>query len=272
MALKEIRINDRKITYLESPGKGPSALLIHGNSLSSKTFSHQIKGPIGEKFRLVALDLPGHGGSEPAKDPESTYSLPGYARSICEAARTLGLDDAVLVGHSLGGHIVLEAIDDIEEARGVMIFGAPPIGFPPPMDRAFLPHPIFETLFKVVLTQEESLARATVNLGPGATEYLDMVNKDVRNTHGEARKFLGESIGAGLYADEVRIVAELRVPIAVIHGTEDPLVNPAYFASLEMPTLWRDEVQMMKDIGHLPQLEAPGEFDKLLGAFIEELS
>jgi pimeloyl-ACP methyl ester carboxylesterase len=44
-------------------------VLIHGNSSSSRAFSRQLDGPMGKRFRLVAVDLPGHGASDDAKDP-----------------------------------------------------------------------------------------------------------------------------------------------------------------------------------------------------------
>src|SRR3974390_1079981 len=90
------------IAVHESPGRGPSAVLIHGNSSSSRAFSRQLEGPLGERFRLVAVDLPGHGASDNARDP-SAYSLPGHARAVRAAADALGLKDARFVGWSLGG-------------------------------------------------------------------------------------------------------------------------------------------------------------------------
>ena len=69
------------IAFRNSGGKGPAAVLIHGNSSSSRVFSRQLDGPLGERFRLVAVDLPGHGASDDAKD-RSAYSLPGHVRAI----------------------------------------------------------------------------------------------------------------------------------------------------------------------------------------------
>jgi hypothetical protein len=62
-------------------------VLIHGNSSSSRAFSRQLDGPMGKRFRLVAVDLPGHGASDDAKDP-GAYSLPGHARAISNGKKT----------------------------------------------------------------------------------------------------------------------------------------------------------------------------------------
>jgi len=65
-----VDIGDRRIAFHESEGEGQVVLLIHGNSLSAKSFSKQIDSPLGKKFHLIAVDLPGHGDSLPAIDPE----------------------------------------------------------------------------------------------------------------------------------------------------------------------------------------------------------
>jgi pimeloyl-ACP methyl ester carboxylesterase len=56
----------------------------------------------------------------------------------------------------------------------------------------------------------------------------------------------------------------------VLHGEAEQLVNGGYFASIVMPTLWRNGVQVIPGAGHTPQWEAPEAFDALLTAFIEE--
>jgi pimeloyl-ACP methyl ester carboxylesterase len=122
----------------ESAGDGPPAVLIHGNSSSSRAFSRQLDGPLGERFRLVAIDLPGYGASDNARDP-SAYSLPGHARAVRVAVDALGLDDARFVGWSLGGHVALEMAPDLPRARGFLIFGTPPVGFQPPAGEGSFP-------------------------------------------------------------------------------------------------------------------------------------
>ena len=63
---------------------------------------------------------------------------------------------------------------------------------------------------------------------------------------------------------------DIKVPLAVLHGADEQLVNGRYLASLAMPSLWRGAVQVMPGAGHTPQWETPQAFDALLAAFIEE--
>ena len=79
---------------------------------------------------------------------------------------------------------------------------------------------------------------------------------------------LGRAPERGLYRDEGTVVRDLKVPLAVLHGDEEQLVNGRYFGSLAMPTLWRGAVQMIPGAGHAPQWETPEAFDALIEAFV----
>ncbi|MBI3243218.1 MAG: alpha/beta hydrolase [Chloroflexi bacterium] len=268
MNTEMLKIGGDSIAIYQSQGKGPAALLVHGNSCSSRSYQRQLEGAFGEKFRLVAMDLPGHGQSSPASDP-ATYSLPGYAEVVVEVAKQLGLAEAVFVGWSLGGHIVLEASGQLPKAAGWMIFGAPPLAFPPAMAEAFLPNPAVAVGFKPDLTDEEAAAYAASFFKPG-TPTPDSFLEDIRRTDGRARLGLGGSIRPDGYKDEVEIVANLSVPLAILHGEHEQLVNRAYISALKMPGLWRGAVQIVGDAGHAPHWEQPDQFNSLLEAFLLE--
>ena len=254
----------------ESEGEGPAAVLIHGNSSSSRAFARQLDGPLGQRFRLVAIDLPGYGVSDNARDP-GTYSLPGHARAIRVVVDALGLEGARFVGWSLGGHVVLEMAPDLPEARGFMIFGTPPIGFPPPQrGEAFQLNPVMATVFAERIDLDHAAALVAAMFAPGFADVPPFFLEDVLRADGRARKFLAASLAPGGFRDEVVIVRDLEAPLAVLHGAEEQLVNGAYFASLAMPTLWRGAVQVIPGAGHAPQWETPEAFDAVVSKFIGE--
>jgi pimeloyl-ACP methyl ester carboxylesterase len=67
----------------------------------------------------------------------------------------LKLRDVVLVGWSLGGHVALEAVENIPGCKGVLIYGTPPLAFPPDMAAAFLPNPAMGAAFNPQLSEAE---------------------------------------------------------------------------------------------------------------------
>ncbi len=270
MQAHTLQIGPDTINYYQSAGTGPAALLIHGNSLSGLSFRHQIASELGAQYRIVAIDLPGHGLSSPATDPQQTYTLPGYAAIVLEVVERLELQNAVIAGWSLGGHVVLEASDRLQSAAGLMIFGAPPLGVPPAMAEAFLPNPALGAVFKAELTDAEIEAFITALFRPDAHENGQLFQADVRRTDPQARAIFAGSIGPGGYRDEIEAVTQLSCPLAVLHGADEQLVNLAYLQGLAIPTLWRGAVQIVPGAGHTPHWEQPRLFNALLEAFLAE--
>lgn len=267
---RTIQIGSQSIAVYESEGTGPAALLIHGNSCSSLLFQHQLKGPLGKAFRLVAIDLPGHGASTPAEDPGATYNLPGYASIVAAAAEELGLLDAVIVGFSMGGHIALEVADQLPAARGILIFGTPPLGIPPAMDQAFLPSPAMGVAFKEQMTDEDVNAFVTGLFPVGTTDIPAFFADDVRRTDGRARTQLAISVGTANYTDEIQVVNTLTRPLAIVHGAQEQFVNLNYIQGLTIPSLWRGAVQVIDQAGHAAQWAPVAKFNSLLASFLIE--
>jgi len=269
--MKTLRIDtpNGAIAVRKSAGEGPAVVLVHGNSSSSRAFARQLEGPLGRRFRLIAVDLPGHGESDDAKDP-GAYSLPGYARAVRAIVDALGLGRAHFAGWSLGGHVVLEMAPDLPHGRGLMIFGTPPLAIPAAAGRGFRLHPAMRFTFQESLDSAEASAYVAAFFKPGFADVPAFFHTDVLRTDRRARSGLGASVWSGLYRDEVAIVRDLKIPLAVAHGPEDGLVNAEYFAAVPMPTLWRGAVQTIPDAGHAPHWETPEAFDALIGSFVAE--
>lgn len=123
IAQKTLETSHGKIAVRETGGKGTAVLLVHGNSSSSAVFRNQLESPLGERYRIIAADLPGHGASGDAIDPDRSYSMEGYADAMTEVLGLLGVSKAIVFGWSLGGHIGLEMIDRFPGLLGLMITG-----------------------------------------------------------------------------------------------------------------------------------------------------
>lgn len=264
-----LTIDGMRIAAHQSAGSGPAALLVHGNSASGMVFQKQLDGPLGARHRLVAIDLPGHGQSDDAPDPAAAYTLPGFARVVAAAASALGLERSVIAGWSLGGHIVLEASPDLPDAAGLMIFGTPPLAYPPDMAAAFLPDPAMGILFQESLNEDEIHTRVVGEFALGA-ELPQLYYDDIRRSDGRFRSTLIGSLGTVGFRDEIQLVGGLTKPLAVLHGEHERVVNGDYIAALSMPSLWRGAVQVIPGAGHSPFWEQPAAFDALLGAFLAE--
>lgn len=261
----QVMLDGQRMACCESTGKGQTILFIHGNSLSGLCFGHQLESPLGRQYRCIALDLPGHGSSAPASNPDAGYTLPGYADILIRFVQSIAADNLLIVGWSLGGHILLEAANRLQTAKGFMIFGTPPVGNPMAAD-AFISNPLFPLLFKSELCPEDAAALAAAFVKPGAQPPALFADELLR-TDNRARETLGRELLKAHYTDEVTVAANLNKPLALVHGEADALVNLAYIKDLNIPSLWREEVQVIADAGHAPHWEQPEQFNRLLAEF-----
>jgi pimeloyl-ACP methyl ester carboxylesterase len=265
-----VRVAEQDIAYVTSAGTGRPVVLVHGNSSSTRTWHALLTGAFGQRFRCLALDLPGHGRSAAAAHP-GVYSLPGYAAILTGFIKETAAEDAVIVGWSLGGHIVLEAAPNLPAAAGFVIYGTPPVGSAEQLGQAFLPNPAMNVGFTAEVDAEAALSYARSQLAPGSPLPVDEHVADILATDGAARSGLAAGIAAGHFADEVGIVARLPQPIALLHGEGEQLVNLDYLRGLTIPALWRDAVRILPGVGHAPHVEAPQEFAEILTEFITDL-
>jgi pimeloyl-ACP methyl ester carboxylesterase len=265
-----IIIDGQRIRFWQSDGRGQAVVFVHGNSSSALTWRQLMTGTFGQRYRCLALDLPGHGHSAPAPHP-SAYSLPGYAKVLTGFAQETGAADAVVVGWSLGGHIAMEAAPDMPTARGFVIFGTPPVGSASQLAEAFYPNPAMGIGMTSTVTPDQAHAYAASFTRPGSALPLDEFTNDILRTDGAARAGLSASITEGRFRDQVAVAEALERPLAILHGQADQFVNPAYLRELSIPSLWRGSIQLIAEAGHAPHQETPDELSDLLRQFIAEL-
>lgn len=108
--------------YGTKPGaEDPPLVLIHGLSSSMGFWEHQLPALANDR-RVLALDLPGYGMSG---RPDAPYTPPWYAELVAAWLDGMGVEQAVLVGHSMGGQIAITAALDHPELVDRLILAAP---------------------------------------------------------------------------------------------------------------------------------------------------
>lgn len=261
--------NDR-IHSITNNGTGQAVVFIHGNSLSSKSFVKQLDAPILQKYNITAIDLPGHGNSRNATNPSKTYSVTGFAKEVAEFIKTKFNEPVILVGHSLGGHSAIEVATMLPNIKGIVIFGAQPLGKPPEVEKAFLPNPTMALAFKGEVNEKEALEMCKGFIGSTNKIPKEFV-EDILNTDKMMRPKLGESFGLENFVDEIEIVQNLKIPVAIFNGEKDGLLNFDYIENMVIPSLWQNKIHYIKNAYHTPQFEQPETFNKLLNNFIEDI-
>lgn len=115
------------------PDEGPLALLVHGWAGWREQLSAFIEPLTTQGFRVVSVDLPGHGESGPGRHGRGTTTAPAMAEALAAVGKVLGPID-LAVGHSLGAMTLLLAAARLELRVGAVVLIAPVASVPPVVD------------------------------------------------------------------------------------------------------------------------------------------
>ncbi len=257
------------VLALKESGRGEHpVLLIHGNSSCSCVFRKQLDAGLSNVYRLIAVDLPGHGHSEDATDADRTYTLPGLAGAVSEVLEYIGVSKPVVLGWSLGGHVAIEMLALSSKMQALLLCGTPPVGKlegKNNMAEGFNHSP--RSLPAHDRSMEEIEARSFVDRIFRERGNRLLVKAAMR-TDGRFRRRLVESSFEGLGVNQRSIVETAQIPIAVINGAEDSLIKADFFRQVAFPNLWEDNIHRIESAGHAPFWERPNEFNQLFGRFL----
>lgn len=266
-------LGDQSIAYYDDGGSGPTVVFVHPNSCSTVSWERQLADELPgglanplAKCRRIAFDLPGHGETKRESAGKNAYSLPFYAEALVEFAKALQLKGAFFVGHSLGGHAVIEAGSRLPSPKGALIFGSPPVTTHEQLGGAFFPMPGGPHFLTGPLTDRDVCHwQASVFYSEIPTWFAESVAR----TDPAARSDLAASLG--VLADEVCMVREYPCPIGVLQGQYERTVRESYLKSLNLGShIWRNEIQVVDESNHFTQYDAAMAFNALVATFIAE--
>ena len=121
------QVNGTTLHYVIG-GEGPALILIHGFPENWPAYA-EIMPKLASKFRVVAVDLRGIGGSPPI---QSDYETATMAEDVYQLAQKLALDRPYLTGHDIGGGVAYAMVRLHPDAvRGAMILDVPIVGVDP---------------------------------------------------------------------------------------------------------------------------------------------
>lgn len=256
-------INGTRLRMIDT-GRGPAVVFIHGLSASMYAWRHQLEPVLAAGHRVIAYDNRGFGFSERS---DTGYSNADYAGLLVALLDSLGVGDAVLVGHSMGGAIALEtALLSPNRVRGVVLMG--PAGLLP---RAvgMLRSPVVGG----VGTQFVTRATVAVTLRSCFSDPRRITEADieqyyapfaVRGSRSALRKVLRNFRFDGLQG---RLNA-VQVPTLVLWGATDVYI-PFTAAAQIAHEVERSAFIVVQNAGHNLQEEQYDEVTRSLTAFLQ---
>jgi pimeloyl-ACP methyl ester carboxylesterase len=253
------------IACADSGGTGLPLLMLHGSGASKAVFEQQFSCPYLAEYRLIALDLPGHGASSNAFDPAS-YTIDGLADIVAQVIEGLGLDSLVVFGWSLGGHVAIELLARHSGILGLVLCGAPPLGRGPlAMLRGLQPR------WDMLLASKEHFSNSEADrflkLCFGAAPDPAFLDALLR-ADGRARSHIARAMLRGDGIDQRRAVETAAIAVALVNGAEEPFLRLSYLESLNIPRLFEGRCHVIEGAGHAPFWQNPEQFNDLLFRFM----
>jgi pimeloyl-ACP methyl ester carboxylesterase len=264
----EIQLGGRKL-FLADYGKPfdparPTLLLVHGAGMDGSVWPLQARHFAYRGWNALAVDLPGHGRSEPLED-DRLASIEAMGDWLLRLIEALGAREAHLVGHSMGALATLEAAAQSGETLGgIALLGAAPAMpvHPALLDAATRPEPLAPNLI--------------CDWGFGPAGHFGGHRSPGSWMLGHALALLGRSAGPLLHADLAacnayrggfEAAAKVGCPALVVSGDLDRM-TPARQGAKLAEAIEGARFVSLPACGHMMMIEQP---DATLDALIEFL-
>ncbi len=269
-----VRLHGREVAHVVG-GEGPTILLIHGIGGDWRTWEPVLVG-LAQAHHVVAVDLPGHGGSTKGA---GDYSLGALANALRDLAGVLGIERATVVGHSLGGGVAMQFAYQFPERceRLVLVSSGglgPDVGLilrlaTLPGSELFLSltAPAARSLVNVAASAGRALrVRAAVDAEFYARTYAALSDRETRAA------FLGTLRGVvgarGQLVDaRDRLYLAQHMPTLIVWGERDAML-PVEHAYAAQQAMTGSRLEIFNDAGHLPQLDDPARFVNVMEDFV----
>jgi pimeloyl-ACP methyl ester carboxylesterase len=274
--VKAATVHGRSVSYVEA-GEGPVLLLVHGIAGSCENWREVIE-PLAARHTVIAPDFPGHGSSDPGG---GDYSIGALAAGLRDLLLALGHERATVVGHSLGGGVAMQLayqFPEIVERLVLVSSGGLGPEVSPVLRAAALPG---ADLFISVTAGAgrrvgSALGRGltAVGLRPGADlaeiarGYASLDDARRRAAFLDTLRAVVGTGGQRVAAGDRLYLAE-AVPVLIVWGARDSII-PVRHGEDAARAIPGSRLEVFEDVGHLPQLEAPGRFIAALERFLRE--
>jgi pimeloyl-ACP methyl ester carboxylesterase len=232
----------------DGPRDAPALLLIHGTAVSAQSWDPMVPLLTGA-HHVIRVDLPGCGKS--AKPDDASYAVPDQARRVGAVLDRLGVERAVVVGHSSGGAVATA----LAEHRPDLVTAVVIINFGPHLG-AYIAEEISVGPVPWPDLNDEQV-RLMMRSGFGADYEIPQAYVD-QFREIDVRVFGAISQANRAYLEERALperLALLGKPLLVLFGEEDRRWRPS--SAAEYRTVPGATVEMLPGVGHSPILEDP---------------
>lgn len=251
---------------------GPTILLVHGYSVSLLCWEPWVIR-LGDQYRVVSIDLPGHGLTRAPAGYRAT--IEAYRDVVAEFAHEYGLQRFAIAGNSMGGNVAWEyALAHPEQLDALILVDAS--GWPPTQNASEPPFfkvlqnptlgPLFRDLDNTALMRkglQASFANPALASDQMVTTYSELSHAP---GHRDMLIQLMLGFNSRNFASNERLAA-IHTPTLILVGAHDNLVPPADAERFHQ-AIAGSELVSFPDSGHMPEVERPEESATAVSEFL----
>ncbi len=264
----EVQVDGVTMPYLAC-GSGPAVLMVHGFGADKETWLITARA-LARNHRVLMMDLPGFGAAGDV--PSERGSAKAQAAAVVGFADRMGHHRFHIAGNSMGGGISLRVSHDYpERVRSMTLINS--VG--PDAESSDVERILDEEgrnpLVPESLDDGDEFLSLVMEKRPKLPRTLQRyaLSRSIGRRHRHARMWEGWKNGP----DDDYIPAELggiEAPALVIHGDRDRVIHHSVGSALadQLPNA---RLEMLRDIGHVPQIEVPKQTAGLLTQFWDSL-
>ncbi len=256
-------VDGQKIAINVSGTGNKNIVFVHGASMSGETWLPQLNdAALKQKYRMFAIDLPGHGGSQWLSHPDA-YSLKELAHILRKTIEALQIAPFILVSLSFGTCLAGEITPPPANCLGIVLASPSVLNHQLDLSEVLTLGPMGHVIATESPSDDdlrEYIRHSTTSEAVARTFY-----HSYRNTDPAFRKSIGNIMMNGAWTDELMNIKEWNVPVCVVFGKEERLVNTHYLDHYD--PLWNGKVVMIENAGHVINEENPDAFNGMLDNF-----
>ena len=273
-----VEVNGTRVHYIQK-GRGPDVVLIHGAGGNLRDFTFSLVDRLARDYRVTAFDRPGLGHTGRADDSYAgafnarAESPQVQAALLAAAARRIGVDRPVVVGHSYGGSVAMAWGLDHDAAAVVSLAGAI---MPWPGDLGAQYRVLGSSFGGAVVApfatafasdaQVRDVVRGIFAPQPVPEGYVDHVGPGL-SLRRETLRANGRQVNS-LRPNLVTMSAryeDLRIPVELVHGDADTIVGLKIHSEAAAAILPDANLTVLPGVGHMPHHAREGAVVEAIG-------
>ncbi len=262
---KTVQVGKLSVPYLERPGSGETIVMLHGITADKDNWVRFARY-IPKEYRIIAVDLPGHGDN--VRDFQTTYTIEYITEGFADTVKALGLDRFHLVGNSMGGYVsTIYSSDNPGKVLSLCLIDPAGAKSPQLSDRELALTRGVNTLIPKTKAEFDELLAYGFHKQP----FMPWPARSVLAEKYIERSEFNQKLWNDVWDNRVDVESyfgNITMPVLLLWGDKDRIIHVSTVSVFEKG-IPQTKTVIFRDCGHMPMLEIPKESALIYTSFLQ---